>query len=127
MKLDNSTKNQTPQDAVGCPQITREKPDSGLARNACELSTVKPVTNLDKKEDITWRTGCLKFKEDRVKVTIKGPGAWGTINSLLTSSNEKTKHSSDSSANQVSYKVRHFVLYTGSMRARNITTQSLNK
>uniref|UniRef100_UPI00358E6967 uncharacterized protein isoform X1 n=2 Tax=Myxine glutinosa TaxID=7769 RepID=UPI00358E6967 len=72
---------------------------------------------------MTWMIGCLNFEEEgEVDVKLTAPGTWGAFNSLLSSSSEKTNVALVPPLIR-SPPTDYDTLYTGLMRAHNITTR----
>uniref|UniRef100_UPI0035901BBE large ribosomal subunit protein eL39 isoform X1 n=1 Tax=Myxine glutinosa TaxID=7769 RepID=UPI0035901BBE len=123
IELDRSSKAQTIHDAVGCKTLTCKKPAPEKRKSDCKLLTSKPETDKNKKTDMTWMIGCLNFEEEgEVDVKLTAPGTWGAFNSLLSSSSEKTNVALVPPLIR-SPPTDYDTLYTGLMRAHNITTR----
>jgi len=120
--LDRSLKAQTLQDAVGCKMLTCRKPEPGKRKSECQLLTSKPETGKNKKIDLTWIIGCMNFGEEEIDITPQAPGTWGAFNSMLFSPSEKTNVALVPPLIR-SPPTEHDTLYTGMMRAGDITTR----
>ena len=120
--LDRSSKAQTLQDAVGCKMLTCRKPEPGRRKSECQLLTSKPETDKNKKIDLTWIIGCMNFGEEEIDITPQAPGTWGAFNSMLSSPSKKTNVALVPPLIR-SPPTEYDTLYTGMMRARDITTR----
>ena len=104
---------------LSCP-----KPNPKKLKHECYLATLKPNIEKNRNIDISWIIGCLTFDEDGVGINKKAPGTWGAFNSLMSTS--QSVHSLTNIA-LVPPLIRspptdYNTLYTGLMRAQNITT-----
>ena len=122
LEIDRSSKAQTLDDAICYEMLSCKKPEPKKKRFVCKLSTSKAIMDLNKKTDIAWIIGCLDFDENKeIEVKINAPGTWGAFNSLLSSTHRKTNVALVPPLIR-SPPTNYGTLYTGLMRAHDITT-----
>ena len=120
IKLDRSSRARTLQDAVSCKMLACEKPRLEKRKGELKILTSKPESEKNKRKDMSWMIGNFDFDGD---VTIKpnGSGTWGAFNSLTSPTGEKTNVALVPPLIR-SPPTGYETLYTGLMKARDITT-----
>ena len=93
----------------------------------CKLSTHKTVTDLNNKVDKARIIGCLGFQEDSVKINHNASGTWSAFNSLLSSKDRNIQQTNIALVPPLirSPPTDYDTLYTGLMRARDITIATM--
>lgn len=120
--IERSGKSQTLDVLVPYKMLTCRKPEPTKQKRECKLSTESPMTDLNRKKDLAWVIGCLDFnEEDGIGIKVNAAGTWGAFNSLLSSSNVKTNVALVPPLLRSPPTV-YDTLYTGLMRAHDITT-----
>ena len=126
LHIDRSSRSQTLDTAVPMKILSCDKPVPTNQKCVCTLNSCKSSTETNKEMDMAWVIGCLDFNESEIKVKpgSSSPGTWGAFNSLMSPSGAKTNIA------LVPPLIRlpptdYNTLFTGLMRARDITTHTM--
>lgn len=122
LEIDRSSKAQSLDDGICCEILSCEKPEPKKKKLVCKLNTSRTTMEQNKKMDTAWIIGCMDFERDNeIEVKLNAPGTWGAFNSLLCFTDSKTNVALVPPLIR-SPPTDYGTLYTGLMRANNITT-----